>query len=106
MGRRPPTGVFVSNINQAVGALAGVRRRGLSVPGDVSLVGYDDDPLTDYLEVPLTAIRMPLWELGARAVDVLIEQLDGGPARDVEIETPPELVIRASTAEPPAADQG
>ena len=97
-GRRPPTGVFVSNINQAVGALAAARRKGVSVPADVSIVGYDDDPLVDYLEVPLTAIRMPLWELGATAVDVLMEQLRGGEPRDVELETPPQLVVRESTA--------
>ena len=41
---RRPTGVFISNLNQAIGALAGVRRRGLRVPEDVSLVSYDDDP--------------------------------------------------------------
>ena len=64
----------------------------------MSIVGYDDDPLVDYLEVPLTAIRMPLWELGATAVDVLMEQLRGGEPRDVELETPPQLVVRESTA--------
>ncbi len=98
-GRRPPTGVFVSNINQSVGALAAARIKGVLVPADVSVVGYDDDPLAEYLEVPLTAIRMPLWELGATAVDVLVEQLHGGAPRDVELETPPQLVVRESTAE-------
>ncbi len=46
------------------------------------MVGYDDDPLADYLDVPLTTIRMPLWELGAVAVDALIDQLErrGRPA--------------------------
>ena len=78
---RPP-GSFVSNINQAVGALAAARRQGVAVPDDVSVVGYDDDPLTEYLDVPLTAIRMPLWELGATAVDLVIEQLQRrAPAR-------------------------
>ena len=71
------------------------------MPADVSVVGYDDDPLAEYLEVPLTAIRMPLWELGATAVDVLVEQLHGGAPRDVELETPPQLVVRESTAEVP-----
>ena len=98
-GRRPPTGIFVSNINQAVGALAAARRQGVVVPNDVSVVGYDDDPLTEYLDVPLTAIRMPLWELGATAVDLVIEQLNGGSPRDVELETEPQLIVRASTAE-------
>jgi LacI family transcriptional regulator len=100
-GRRPPTGVFVSNINQSVGALAAARLHGVSVPADVSVVGYDDDPLAEYLQVPLTAIRMPLWELGATAVDVLVEQLHGGAPRDLELETPPQLIVRESTAECP-----
>jgi LacI family transcriptional regulator len=88
-GRRvPPTGVFASNINQAVGAIAG-RPPGRQVdPGQVSLVGYDDDPLCDCLEVPLTAIRMPLSELGRVAVDALIDQVEGAPPRDIVVETP------------------
>jgi LacI family transcriptional regulator len=100
---RGPTGVFVSNINQAVGAFAAVRGLGLGIPADVSVVGYDDDPLADYMDAPLTTIRMPLAELGATAVDALIGQLRGEPARDVVVETPPELVVRASTARPGSA---
>jgi DNA-binding LacI/PurR family transcriptional regulator len=99
--RRGPTGVFISNINQAVGAFAAARGLGLGIPADVSVVGYDDDPLADYMDAPLTTIRMPLWELGATAVDALIAQLRGEPARDVVVDTPPELVVRASTAPPP-----
>ena len=66
----------------------------------MSVVGYDDDPLADYMDAPLTTIRMPLWELGAAAVDALIGQLSGEPARDVVVDTPPELVVRRSTAAP------
>ena len=101
--RRRPTGVFVSNINQAVGAFAATRGLGLAVPRDVSVVGYDDDPLADYMQAPLSTIRMPLWELGATAVDALIGQLRGQPPRDVVVQTPPALVVRASTGPPPAA---
>ena len=97
-----PTGVFISNLNQAIGGLAGVRRRGLRVPDDVSLVSYDDDPLTEYLEVPLTTIRMPLHALGEQAISALAHQVDGGAPFDLEIATAPELVVRASSA-PPAA---
>lgn len=98
--RRPPTGIFISNLNQAIGGLAGVRRRGLRVPEDVSLVSYDDDPLTEYLEVPLTTIRMPLFTLGAQGISALAHQVDGGAPFDLEIATLPELVVRASTAAP------
>jgi LacI family transcriptional regulator len=98
-----PTGVFISNLNQAIGGLAGVRRRGLRVPADVSLVCYDDDPLTEFLEVPLTTIRMPLFTLGAEAISALAHQVDGGAPFDLEIGTLPELVVRASTAAPSRA---
>jgi LacI family transcriptional regulator len=97
----PPTGVFVSNINQAVGAMAGARAAGRRVPSEVSLVGYDDDPVGEYLEAPLTVIAMPLYELGSAAIDSLIDQIEGDPPHDVVIETAPRLVVRASTAPPP-----
>lgn len=101
-GERPPTGVFVSNINQAVGALAAAREVGAPVPARLSVVGYDDDDLADYLDPPLTTIRMPLHELGRAAVDALFAQLEGGGPRDVEVETPPQLVCRRSTGAAPA----
>lgn len=99
---RPPTGVFVSNINQAVGATAGVRARKLSIPGELSMIGYDDDPMAEYLEAPLTTVAMPLHELGMAAVDSLIDQIEGDQPADLVVETEPRLVIRASTAPPPA----
>jgi DNA-binding LacI/PurR family transcriptional regulator len=92
------TGVFISNLNQAIGALAGVRRSGIRVPRELSLVSYDDDPMVEYLEVPLTTIRMPLAALGAGAIVSLVRQVDGGAPFDLEIDTAPELVVRASTA--------
>jgi DNA-binding LacI/PurR family transcriptional regulator len=101
----PATGIFISNLNQAIGGLAGVRRRGFRVPEDVSLVSYDDDPLTEFLEVPLTTIRMPLHALGAQAISALAHQVDGGEPYDLEIETLPELIVRASTAPPPDASE-
>jgi DNA-binding LacI/PurR family transcriptional regulator len=107
MGRlllsRRPTGVYVSNLNQAIGALACVRRMGVRVPEEMSLITYDDDPLAEFLEVPLTAIRMPLGELGAAAIGSLAAQIDGDAPRDLEVTTAPELVLRASTAPPPAS---
>ena len=98
--RTPPTGVFASNINQAIGALAGARLEGVAVGREVSLIGYDEDPLCECLEVPLTAIRMPLGELGRVAVDALIDQVEGSPPRDVTVDTPPHLVVRESTCRP------
>jgi DNA-binding LacI/PurR family transcriptional regulator len=99
--RPRPTGVYVSNLNQAIGALAGIRRLGLRIPHDLSVVTYDDDPLAEFLEVPLTTIRMPLGELGAAAIDALASQINGDPPADIELTTPPALIPRASTAPPP-----
>ncbi len=100
LGRaRPPTGVFASNINQALGALAAAKRHGVTVPEQLSLVTYDDDALAEYLDPPLTAVRMPMQELGETAVDMLLDRISGDDGRiDVVLQTPPLLVERASTA--------
>jgi DNA-binding LacI/PurR family transcriptional regulator len=96
---RPPTGIFVSNINQALGALAAAKRNGVAVPEQLSLVTYDDDALAEYLDPPLTAVRMPMQELGETAVDMLLDRVAGDDRRtDVVLDTPPLLVERSSTA--------
>jgi DNA-binding LacI/PurR family transcriptional regulator len=95
-----PTAVFVSNVQQAIGAVSTIRSLGLRIPEDIALVTCDDDPLLEYLEVPVTSIRMPLAELGTAAVDSLLEQIDGQPPRDVVIEVPPRLIVRASSGVP------
>ncbi|MEV7965387.1 LacI family DNA-binding transcriptional regulator [Sphaerisporangium sp. NPDC088356] len=92
-----PTGVFVSNINQAIGGLAALTRAGVRVPEDMSLVCCDDDPLVEFLAVPLTTIRMPLWELGVAGVDALLAQIDGEGPSNVRLALPPILIERAST---------
>jgi LacI family transcriptional regulator len=102
-GKRPPTGVFVSNINQSVGALAAARDASFPVPERLSVIGYDDDPLGEFLDPPLTAIAMPLRELGGTAVDVLLDRIERGEDRDAVIPTAPQLVTRRSTAPPPQA---
>jgi DNA-binding LacI/PurR family transcriptional regulator len=99
--RRPDlTALYTSTLSQAVGVYHTAWELGLDVPADVSLVGYDDMPLAQYLRPPLTTVRTPLAELGAAAVDALVDQLLGGDPRDVVVETAPEVVVRASTAEP------
>lgn len=93
-----PTGVFTSNFNQAIGALAGARDRGLGVPADVSIVTYDDDPISDFLYPPLTGVRMPLHDLGELAVDALLARIAGGTSTEVIVPGAPVLVERGSTA--------
>jgi LacI family transcriptional regulator len=95
-----PTALFISNINQTVGALAAVKANGRRVPDDVSLVSYDDDPIGAYLDPPITAIGMPLAALGAAAVDCMLTRLRDGSRDDVMLDEEPRLVLRGSTAEP------
>lgn len=94
------TALHTSTLSQAVGAYHTVWRLGLDVPGELSLVAYDDMPLAEYLRPPLTTVRAPLAELGAAAVDALVDQLLGGEPRNLVIETEPEVVVRGSTARP------
>jgi LacI family transcriptional regulator len=98
-----PTAIFMSNLNQAIGAVAAVRDLDVAVPGDVSLIACDEDPIVAFLGVPLTTIRMPLAQLGAAAVDALLEQIAGGAVRDVTIPDPPVVIERASCAAPARA---
>jgi LacI family transcriptional regulator len=83
----------------AVGALATLRSLGRAVPGDVSVTGFDDMPIARDVTPALTTVRLPLAEMGARAMAIALEA-DGDEPRVERI--PAELVRRASTA-PPAA---
>lgn len=103
---RDVTAVSASSFSQAIGALHAARVRGLDVPAQLSVVGYDDLPMAGYLAPPLTTVAMPLFGLGAAAVDVLVERIAGADPRDVVIPTTPVLVLRASTAPPPAGGAG
>lgn len=94
------TAIFTASLAQAVGAMAAAAELGLDVPGRVSLVSYDDMPFADYMRPPLTTVRVPMEELGATALRSLLEQLSGAEAREQTIATPPELVLRQSTAPP------
>lgn len=92
------TAIYVSTYVQAVGVLKALADAGLRVPEDVSVVSFDDAPQADFLTPPLTTVAMPLTELGAAAVDALVDQLEQQPPVDVMLTRPPRLVLRASTA--------
>jgi LacI family transcriptional regulator, galactose operon repressor len=95
-----PTAIVAANSNAAVGAMAAVREAGLSVPQDVSVVGLHDIPHASYLNPALTTVRMPLAEMGGRAVDLLLGMIAGDPGGAVMVTTPPELIVRASCGPP------
>jgi LacI family transcriptional regulator, galactose operon repressor len=101
LGRRSDvTALYTSTLSQAVGVYHAGWELGLDVPGKLSLIGYDDMPLAEYLRPPLTTVRTPLAELGAAAVDALVDQLLGAEPRDVVVGGEPDVVVRSSTAEP------
>jgi LacI family transcriptional regulator len=95
------TAIAVAGFNQAVGVLHALWELGRRVPGDVSVISFDDLALAAYLHPSLTTVRLPLAQLGAAAVDALVAQLDGEPAADTVVDTRPAVVVRGSTGSPP-----
>ncbi len=98
----PPTAIFAMSDTQAIGALQAAQTLGFDVPEQLSIIGYDDIEVAQYLN--LTTIRQPLFESGVEAVDLLLEQLedDGSNSADLIHRTLPlELVLRQSTCKPP-----
>jgi LacI family transcriptional regulator len=94
-----PTAVFVANVASAVGALHAAHTLGLSVPRDLSVVAVHDMPLAGHLVPALTTVRMPLAEMGRRALERLATAHPDEPITEVVAE-PVELVIRDSSAPP------
>jgi LacI family transcriptional regulator len=94
----PPTAVFASSDQMALGVYEAVRQRGLRVPDDVSVVGFDDLPEVRWCSPPLTTIRQPLAEMGAVAARTVLRMLAGEEAESPRVELATELVVRHSTA--------
>lgn len=97
-----PTGLFVHNDTMAVGAVDAARAGGLRCPHDLSVVGYNNNPLTAHVEPPLTTIHLPGYELGRMAADVVVGMLDTPETTPTWASLPPHLVVRESTAAPRA----
>ncbi|MCO1594486.1 LacI family DNA-binding transcriptional regulator [Micromonospora sp. RHAY321] len=96
----PPTAIFASSDQMALGVYEAVRKRGLRVPGDISVVGFDDLPEVRWCSPPLTTVRQPLAEMGMLAARTVL-RLAGGEKTDSErLELATELVIRDSAAPP------
>jgi LacI family transcriptional regulator/LacI family repressor for deo operon, udp, cdd, tsx, nupC, and nupG len=95
---RRPTAVTCYNDLVAIGLLRALRECGLSVPEDVSVIGFDDIGIDEYLEIPLTTVRVPKMEMGRQAAEILIRHIvHGEPDIYEKILVPATLVIRAST---------
>jgi len=99
-GGQPPTAVFAHNDTMAIGAIATFRDRGIQVPDHISVVGYNDIPLTDQIQPPLTTIRLPGYELGRLAAELVLTHIDGARSATDRVVMAPELIVRRSTAAP------
>jgi LacI family repressor for deo operon, udp, cdd, tsx, nupC, and nupG len=95
---RGVTGIVCGSDLMALGAIRAARQRGLSVPEDVSVVGYDDSPLIAFTDPPLTTVRQPVLAMAMAAARALVDEINGYPAPHSEYVFRPELVVRASTA--------
>jgi DNA-binding LacI/PurR family transcriptional regulator len=95
------TGVICASDPLALGAIRAVRRAGLRVPQDVSVVGFDDSALMNSIDPPLTTVRQPIEPMGRMVIELLVAQLSGSAVAAEEYLFEPELVVRGSTG--PAA---
>ena len=96
-----PTAVITYNDRSAVGVLDTLLRSGVDVPGAVSVVGYDDSPLSRLAHIDLTTVSQNSQELMRHAVAAVVERLDGGRTEHREVVVPPHLVVRGTTGPPP-----
>jgi len=96
-----PTAIFAGSDQQALGVYEAARQRGLQIPHDLSVVGFDDLPMARWSSPPLTTVRQPLAEMGRAAAEMLGTLIEGLPLSSRRIELATELVVRGSTAPPP-----
>ena len=96
-GAQRPTAVLFANDTMAVAGISAARRRGLEVPRDLSVIGYDDLPLGEIVHPRLTTVNQDIVQLGRAAAAELLRQLGENPAEEVAAPRPPRLVVREST---------
>ena len=104
--RQGVTGIVCASDPLALGAIRAVRRAGLRVPEDVSVVGYDDSAFMNCTEPPLTTVRQPIDAMGRAAIDLLVAQIGGAVVTTDELLFEPELVVRGSTGPVPTGPAG
>lgn len=98
---RGATAIACGSDLMALGAIRAVRQRGLRVPADISVVGFDDSVLIGFTDPPLTTIRQPVQSMGTAAVRALLDAIAGRPVPATEYVFGPELVVRGSTSRAP-----
>ena len=93
---RPPTAIFTGNNLTTLGALSALNRRGLKVPEDMALVGYDDVPWAMALNPPPTVVEQPGYEMGSRAAELLLQRLNAPDRSPTVVTLQPKLTVRES----------
>jgi LacI family transcriptional regulator, galactose operon repressor len=99
---RPPTAILAANDHMAFGALQAAAERGLAVPDDLSVIGFDDSELARMVTPELTTVRQPRAELGRTAVSMLMRLIEGQRIEALRIELATQLIVRDSTGRAPA----
>ena len=101
---RRPTALIGLNDPMAVGAMQAAREKGVKVGEQFAIAGFDDMPMVQYLDPPMTSVRQPVWEVGQRIIPMLLKILESGgtgaqhlPAEPPELLISPQLIVRAST---------
>jgi Transcriptional regulators len=95
-----PTAIFASNDISAIGVMSACSEHGLSVPEDISIIGYDGVSIAGLRTISLTTISQPLNQMGALAAERLFDRMHGKKIKDRSIVLEPELVVRGTTAAP------
>jgi len=93
-----PTAIFAGNDLSAIGAMEAAQEMGLDVPGDVSVIGFDDIPDAARTTPSLSTVRQPIQLMGSAAVELLIALMDGRTPESTHVRLPTSLVLRSSTA--------
>jgi len=94
-GKKLPRAILCANDQTALGVIHALAQRGIKVPHDVAITGFDDVPVARHLHPPLTTIRQPMQELGAKAFDVLYSRISAGGGK-ADTVLPVELIVRES----------
>ena len=97
--RTPPSAILVANNEMMAGALFAIRQRGVKVPRDLSLIGFDDARWAQYSDPPLTVVSQPTEQMGQKAAELLLGRLQG-ERRANTVVFEPELIVRGSTCPP------
>ncbi|WP_336922068.1 LacI family DNA-binding transcriptional regulator [Aquipuribacter sp. SD81] len=96
------TGIVCASDPMALGVIRAARAMGLSIPDDVSVIGFDDSPVNAFMDPPLTSLRQPVSDMASVAITALVEQLRTGQHPTTEYLFAPELIVRGTTGPAPS----